>query len=298
MCCLIKADTSDRDTLLASLHHTSVRSRLKPVAKMSQPASHTAGEMDVESKAQNGKHTSEVPLQVEPGERRASATAGRAQGSTLPPTAICRVGTVLSESPASIAGLLEGDLLLRFGDADAANFVDIGSSILPLINDGRTVKLSVLRSGLQFPLMLTPARWEGSEMVNDGIRDGMVPLYNLLGCLLLEIAQQGVAGEGEVFTPAHACFSACAGNTTAPLHTKHRSTTTRQPGVATAPLHTAHRSALHHAPLCTTPHCTAPLRTLCSTLLRTALHRSALLRNCSAPHRTALYTGGYHRCSI
>lgn len=94
--------------------------------------------------------------------------------------AICTVGEVFPRSPAATAGLAEDDVIVKLDTLDGARnriaggepFIDIATSVVPLIQEGKTIEAIVLRSVADGPLLieLTPQQWEGG---------------GLLGCRLL-----------------------------------------------------------------------------------------------------------------
>ena len=84
--------------------------------------------------------------------------------------AMCTVGEVFEKSPAATAGLQRGDVLVCLGGTDGAGYKTVAESIVPLVQEGRTLQATVLRVGCgPLELALTPSRWEGK---------------GLLGCLL------------------------------------------------------------------------------------------------------------------
>lgn len=94
----------------------------------------------------------------------ASAGPAYAQADKLEPFA--RIGRVSSTSPANKAGLLEGDLVLKFGSINQMNFSGI-PAIAALVNNSedRPIQVAVLRSSQRKDMILKPQRWKGQGLL-------------------------------------------------------------------------------------------------------------------------------------
>jgi len=90
--------------------------------------------------------------------------------SALLPYAI--VQDVAPDSPAHKAGLVKGDLLIRYGHVDAANHRNLQAlAELTAASEDKTIMVVVERLGSgRVDLLLTPGKWNGR---------------GLLGCLVL-----------------------------------------------------------------------------------------------------------------
>ena len=92
------------------------------------------------------------------------------QTTTRPPDSptvsppIAAIGSVAANSPASAAGLREGDKLISLGRAGAGSALrDLAAAIRACENT--TVTARVLRHGQEIDVSLTPQRWEGDGIL-------------------------------------------------------------------------------------------------------------------------------------
>ncbi|XP_032832519.1 26S proteasome non-ATPase regulatory subunit 9 isoform X1 [Petromyzon marinus] len=97
------------------------------------------------------------------------------QAAVAPAVAFARVDTVSPGSPASMAGLLQGDEVVTFGSVTPQNFQNL-QNIATVVqhSERKPLRVSVLRGGSLVTLTLTPQRWSGR---------------GLLGCNILPMAR-------------------------------------------------------------------------------------------------------------
>jgi hypothetical protein len=88
------------------------------------------------------------------------------------PRPLCTIGTVYPNSPASRAGLCEGDKILRVGSVDSNKFTNITDNILPELRRSKDKEINIVfeRSGVEARVGCTPCVWEEGK--------------GLLGCVL------------------------------------------------------------------------------------------------------------------
>lgn len=76
------------------------------------------------------------------------------------------IDEILPNSPAQVAGLLDGDELIKFGSVDGKMFNPL--SYLPNIvttNVNHPINLIIRRNGIEIPLTLTPHTWSGRGLL-------------------------------------------------------------------------------------------------------------------------------------
>lgn len=81
-----------------------------------------------------------------------------------------RLDHVTKSSPADIAGLQEGDLIVRFGSVDHSNFKslqDIGYVVKNSV--GQKISVKVLRNKIVMRMELIPTQWAGSGLLGCNI---------------------------------------------------------------------------------------------------------------------------------
>lgn len=108
-----------------------------------------------------------VALQViyDPAKNAEPAVNGASTPDDLKPFA--RVDGVAPGSPATEAGLLREDLILRFGPL---THTDAGSTLQPLAkvvgeNENRPLRVSLLREGSPKTIIFTPRKWDGRGLL-------------------------------------------------------------------------------------------------------------------------------------
>jgi len=99
------------------------------------------------------------------------------------------VAQVLPGSPAEVAGLRAGDIVISFNDKDIAT----SSNLPPLVGvtkAGSEVKLQVLRSGemIDVPVLLAELPEDGDLLVEPGL--GELPTVNRLGLVVKDISAE------------------------------------------------------------------------------------------------------------
>jgi 26S proteasome non-ATPase regulatory subunit 9 len=82
------------------------------------------------------------------------------------PTALpfLRVGTVVSGSPASTGGLVEGDLICKFGKAADAS-TPLGPLVQEAVAESLAMDVKVIRNGEWVDLKIRPGPWSGQGML-------------------------------------------------------------------------------------------------------------------------------------
>jgi 26S proteasome regulatory subunit N4 len=77
-----------------------------------------------------------------------------------------RINAVAPHSPAATAGLIEGDLVLRFGSVEHDSHLSTIAEIVPATAEMRgSLTVVVLRAGERLELTLKPQPWEGRGML-------------------------------------------------------------------------------------------------------------------------------------
>uniref|UniRef100_A0A1A7Z1A7 26S proteasome non-ATPase regulatory subunit 9 n=1 Tax=Iconisemion striatum TaxID=60296 RepID=A0A1A7Z1A7_9TELE len=91
------------------------------------------------------------------------------QQVTLPPP-FARVDAVTEGSPASGAGLRVGDEIIEFGSVNTENFQNL-QNIASVVqhSEGKSLRISVIRSGQKAQMSLTPQRWSGRGLLGCNI---------------------------------------------------------------------------------------------------------------------------------
>ncbi|XP_075291057.1 26S proteasome non-ATPase regulatory subunit 9 [Opisthocomus hoazin] len=92
-----------------------------------------------------------------------------AMGQSLP-QAFAKVNAVTPGSPASISGLQVDDEIVEFGSVNANNFQNL-QNIATVVqhSEGRPLSVTVIRSGKQVHVGLTPKRWAGKGLLGCNI---------------------------------------------------------------------------------------------------------------------------------
>ncbi|XP_061758221.1 26S proteasome non-ATPase regulatory subunit 9 [Nerophis ophidion] len=88
---------------------------------------------------------------------------------TLPP-AFARVNSVIQGSPASEAGLKNGDEVIEFGSVNTGNFQSV-YNIASVVqhSEGKPLRVTVIRGGQKAHISLTPRRWSGRGLLGCNI---------------------------------------------------------------------------------------------------------------------------------
>lgn len=84
-----------------------------------------------------------------------------ARGGEAPGVAGARIEEVVPESPAAVAGLAPGDIVVRFGDEPVDGFRQL-SWLASIAGPGRLVRLEILRDGARQTLDVTLGRMPGT----------------------------------------------------------------------------------------------------------------------------------------
>mmetsp|Transcript_17264 Transcript_17264/g.25557 ORF Transcript_17264/g.25557 Transcript_17264/m.25557 type:complete len:282 (-) Transcript_17264:1091-1936(-) len=83
-----------------------------------------------------------------------------------PPRPFARVNAVAMDSPASEAGLMEGDLVLQFGDPNERNLLSMGRIVPDAAANQQALDVVVLRNESEIrALRLRPRPWSGRGML-------------------------------------------------------------------------------------------------------------------------------------
>ena len=122
-------------------------------------------------------------LEVVHGKARKAAKESQTSGCDTGPSVakryelepFARIGNVAASSPADRAGLLEGDLVLKFGSVNKLNFTGIAAvGALVSSSEDRPIQVAVFRDNVRKDVILKPQRWKGQ---------------GLLGCFITGIAK-------------------------------------------------------------------------------------------------------------
>ncbi|XP_061784115.1 26S proteasome non-ATPase regulatory subunit 9 [Nerophis lumbriciformis] len=109
----------------------------------------------------------------EKAKRRRDETEAREEAMelqvTLPP-AFARVNSVIQGSPASEAGLKDGDEVVEFGSVNPGNFQSV-YNIASVVqhSEGKPLRVTVIRGGQKAHISLTPQRWSGRGLLGCNI---------------------------------------------------------------------------------------------------------------------------------
>lgn len=82
------------------------------------------------------------------------------------------IGSVIDDSPAQVAGLREGDRILKVDTTRIKTFNDIPAALVT--NLGTPVKLTVKRDGETFELMITPKEIEEKDIVGNPVKRPLI----------------------------------------------------------------------------------------------------------------------------
>merc|ERR1712093_157417 len=119
---------------------------------------------DIKALSDQIKSLLEVALARPPESSQATASTSAEEGQAPEPFAI--VNGVAPGSPASSAGLLRGDKLLRFGSVNSSNHQGLRAVATEVSkNENRTVTISVLREEATVSLVLVPKTWSGRGLL-------------------------------------------------------------------------------------------------------------------------------------
>ncbi|CAI4228641.1 unnamed protein product [Auanema sp. JU1783] len=84
--------------------------------------------------------------------------------------AFAKVTTVTADSPAALDGFKVGDLIIQYGPLHHGNFKDMAQfSEVTRENEGKMVRITVIRDGRPFRLELHPRTWSGKGLLGCGI---------------------------------------------------------------------------------------------------------------------------------
>ena len=112
---------------------------------------------------------------AEPAPKRMGYLGAQLEDATVDGNARVRVVRVVPDAPAAAAGLQEGDIVERFGGADAATTAGVISAVREA-GAGATVKVGILRDGERKELTLTLGVHPMALLEEPDLSPGMLPV--------------------------------------------------------------------------------------------------------------------------